>query len=233
MSNVLFVWLERYRCASTASAAAGVIWNIWEAKATGRTKGVWSTRVSSNFNDRLRAPPKYDKRSLSRQRLLQYAESRAVANSFPQHLVSRRQGPRRHPTDDPRPVGPAAVTEAAGLVPTLPPPTALGAGRQAERGNVVCRHLRILRTQHHALERRLCDQHPVERIAVVPGQIASMFRMLAGDRQQGETMRRDGTAYLVAKAEPAGRALDRNFPNRCGADESLVSLVSDRGKQQR
>jgi hypothetical protein len=68
---------------------------------------------------------------------------------------------------------------------------------------------------------------------VAPRQGAGVFSVFAGDREQIEAIRSDRAAYRSVKSEPPGGSFDRDFPNRCHADENLGSLVSDRVGQRR
>jgi len=144
-------------------------------------------------------------------------------------LRHRRSSGRPHPP--PRPRKPRRsrrrrLTAGAEFRPCLSAPI------EIERRDAVRARFGILGAEDHPFEVSLRDKQSIERIRMMMRQFAGVLRMLTGDRQYLETMRRDDADNALAEPEFTDRTLDRDFPNRCRADKDICRIISDRGKQR-
>jgi hypothetical protein len=98
---------------------------------------------------------------------------------------------------------------------------------KTERRDTVVAQLDVLSAENHALEIGLRDEYPVERIGVMARQPRRELCVLVGDRQQLKAVGDDRRNETMRKAELADRALDADFPDRCGAGEYFIAGIGN------
>jgi hypothetical protein len=69
------------------------------------------------------------------------------------------------------------------------------------------------RDEGRALDRRLCDEQSVERVAVMPGELLDGRGVVEADREQLRTGAQERRREIAGRLELAERALDRDFPH--------------------